>query len=142
VFKSGGYGQYMLDGKPQRAHRVAWAMRVGVVGDGLHVLHKCDNPRCVRADPDPEVSHLFLGDDRINMADMAAKGRSSHLGCGSSQPRGETASNVILTEAQVREIRAAYVPWKVTQRELAKRYVVQQTTISGLLNGYSWRHVE
>lgn len=141
-FKSGGYGQYMLDGKPQRAHRVAWSMVNGEFPSDLRVLHHCDNPRCVRAETDPAVSHLFLGTTADNAADMAAKGRASRLGCGGSQPRGETASNVLLTEQQVGEIRAAYVPWKVTQRDLASRYGVAQTTISGVLNRYSWKHLK
>ena len=137
-----GYGQYMLDDKPQRAHRVAWTLSVGPIPEGLLVLHKCDNRGCVRVDADPALSHLFLGDHQANAADMVSKGRESRLGCGASQPRGEAASNVILTEAHVREIRAAYVPWKTTQRELARRYGVSQSAISGVLNGYSWNHVK
>ena len=60
-----GYGLFGLLGKTTRAHRIAW----GDVPDGLHVLHRCDNPPCVRR------SHLFLGTDRDNQRDKAAKGR-------------------------------------------------------------------
>lgn len=68
---SGGYGQFMVgsrtDGsrKLLYAHRLAW----GDVPDGMDVLHKCDNPPCVRR------SHLFLGTAADNMRDAAAKGR-------------------------------------------------------------------
>lgn len=142
TFKSGGYGQFMLDGRPQRAHRVAWIRIVGAIPEGMQVLHRCDNPLCVRVSKDPDSSHLFLGDTATNMADMARKGRASRLGCGASQPRGEAVRSSVLTAGQVREIRAAYIPWKVTQRSLALRYGVKQTTISSILNGYSWCHVE
>lgn len=54
-----------------RAHRVAWEIAEGPVPDGLHVLHRCDNPPCVCP------AHLFLGTDADNTADMMAKGRHS-----------------------------------------------------------------
>jgi hypothetical protein len=81
-FKS-GYAAFSMfvDGvKKQRlASRVAWEMAYGpivghVAGDSekeIVVMHKCDNPRCVRPD------HLQLGTDADNIADMIAKGRNS-----------------------------------------------------------------
>jgi hypothetical protein len=52
------------------AHRLAWEMARGAIPPGLHVLHRCDEPRCCN----PE--HLFLGTQAENMADMHRKGRS------------------------------------------------------------------
>lgn len=51
------------------AHRYAWILTNGEVPDGLHVLHRCDNPPCCNP------AHLFLGTHQDNMADKARKGR-------------------------------------------------------------------
>lgn len=53
----------------KRAHILSYETHYGPTG-GLFVLHRCDNPPCIRPD------HLFLGDNAANMADMSAKGRS------------------------------------------------------------------
>lgn len=65
-----GYGLFRLTGEPTRtAHRVAYELFVGSLTDEQFVLHRCDNPKCVRPD------HLFLGTQADNVQDMAAKGR-------------------------------------------------------------------
>lgn len=69
-FTSAGYGSHWRNKKRQQAHRVAWEDANGPIPAGLHVLHKCDNKKCVR------VGHLFLGTHKDNMRDMAAKGRA------------------------------------------------------------------
>jgi hypothetical protein len=67
-----GYG-FIGSGPPQRkpllAHRVSFEIAFGPIATGMCVLHRCDNPLCVRPD------HLFLGTLRDNTQDSIAKGR-------------------------------------------------------------------
>jgi hypothetical protein len=64
-----GYGSLGPTYQERRAHRFSWLLANGPIPEGAWVLHRCDNPSCVRPD------HLFLGDSRANVLDMHAKGR-------------------------------------------------------------------
>ena len=67
-----GYGAFYFRGSRQRAHRVAWVLERGDIPEDASILHRCDNPACVR------VSHLFLGSQADNLSDMVGKGRHGH----------------------------------------------------------------
>jgi hypothetical protein len=67
-----GYGGLMYKNKYYKAHRVSYEVFNGPIANGLWVLHKCDNPKCVS----PE--HLFLGSRSDNMKDCYKKGRSKN----------------------------------------------------------------
>ncbi len=67
-----GYGRFGFRSTNWKASRVSWTLTFGEIPAGIHVCHKCDNPKCVR----PE--HLFLGDYQANMDDMNSKGRNGH----------------------------------------------------------------
>lgn len=64
------YASFYVDGRSRQAHHAAWILFRGELPQGVHVLHKCDTPRCVNPD------HLFLGTHADNMADMKTKGRA------------------------------------------------------------------
>lgn len=63
------YGQFHLEGRNAYAHRVAAMLVHGDLPDDAVVLHRCDNPACVRPD------HLAVGTQADNIGDMADKGR-------------------------------------------------------------------
>lgn len=44
-----------------------------------------------------------------------------------------------LTQREVDEIRASYIPWKVTYRELAERYGVSAPQIYYIVNNQAWK---
>lgn len=70
-----GYGSFTIDGLGMPPSRAAWLLFVGPIPDGLFVLHRCDNPPCVRWE-----AHLFLGTCQDNGIDMSEKGRGWNQG--------------------------------------------------------------
>lgn len=107
------YGIIRVAGKSKKAHRVSWEAFNGPIPDGLNVLHKCDNTRCINPD------HLFLGTQADNVADCKAKGRLVPPVCPPEKKargdangmrrhpdslRGEKNGRSKLTDAQRREI--------------------------------------
>lgn len=135
-----GYGRFLWDGRPASSHRVAWALCVGPIPAGLHVLHRCDNRRCVRPD------HLFLGTNADNVADMVAKGRTARgqehgtHRRPESRPKGERNGNARLTAHAVREIRRRCALGE-SQSSLAFAFGVSETTIHDVLARRRWAHV-
>ena len=73
---SKGYGSFMLcvEGFSWHvsAHRVSWKLTTGYLPIGKSILHRCDNPSCVRPD------HLWAGTQMDNMRDAVNKGRTHH----------------------------------------------------------------
>ena len=71
--KEGGYGLFYLpiegEWKCKVASIVSWFLHTGA-WPTLFVLHRCDNPACVR------FSHLFLGTQLDNVRDCITKGRA------------------------------------------------------------------
>ncbi len=119
--QAAGYGSFVVHkgDSPVGAHRLSYELEIGSIPTGMQVLHRCDNPSCVRP------SHLFLGTQRDNMRDMRTKGRWRY------KPRdqsGERNPNAILSDAQVAamlgELVAGGRPVNV-----ARKYGIQYRTL-------------
>lgn len=121
-----GYGRLNILGKTALAHRISWEAFRGPIPDGLHVCHSCDNPPCINP------AHLFLGTDRDNIRDAAAKNRLAP-----SRARGEMHRKARLTEEDVRAIRGS----AESNGQLAERYKVSKGAIKGVRTRKNWRHV-
>lgn len=124
-----GYGQFGIDGKILRAHRVAYKLVYGDIPEGLCVCHHCDNPGCIRP------SHLFLGTYRDNTQDAVAKGRMK-------QPdnRGEKHGMSKLVEDDIHDIRQLNSSG-VERKLLAKMWEVSEVHISNIVNRKKWKHI-
>lgn len=138
-----GYGQIRSDEVQQRKRRashVSWELHYGPIPSETYVLHRCDNPPCVRPD------HLFLGTHADNMVDRSAKGRAARGSrSGAHQhpemvPRGESHGMSKLTESAVQHIRQTR-PSRAMVLSLARQYKVDVSTIWLVFHGKTWRHL-
>ena len=124
--KVDGYGQLNVNKRPLRAHRVAWTLYVGRIPDGMHVLHRCDNPACVNP------AHLFLGTNADNIADKLAKHRQRPGGAS-----GTRNGRATITPADVLTIRASSASTYV----LGRQYGLDPATIGKIKRGVLWKTV-
>jgi hypothetical protein len=129
-----GYGKSRFKRKSIKAHRLSYLTFIGEIPNNLYVLHNCDNPACVNP------KHLFLGDHQDNMKDRNNKNR---------QAKGEDHGRSKLLPEEVDEIRTLWSAElaerakgkgiQLTQKELAKRFKVGQTTINHIINNKRWK---
>jgi len=124
-----GYGWFHTSEGPKGAHRVA-AFLVGLLptlSHELHVLHRCDNPKCCNP------THLFLGTNADNARDKALKNRGRGVAqFGESNPASK------LTAVQVADIQKKYATGTISQTNLAKEYGMTQPAISRIVTGARW----
>ena len=130
-----GYGHIRVGKQKIKAHRYSWILHNGALSpiqtehpNGTCVLHRCDNPPCVRPD------HLFIGSNEDNMKDRHEKGRDANL---SGEARGLSK----LVPKQVLEIRDLYKSGKYTQRQIGLVFGVHQKTVSNIITLKHWRGV-
>ena len=123
-----GYGLVWHDGKNRSAHRVSFELRNMPIMDERHVMHLCDNRRCIN----PE--HLRLGSRAENMADMVAKGRSW-------KARGFAHASAKLSPQIAAEIRRRFKPRSKTdgRNALAREFGVTPAAIWFVVNGITWK---
>lgn len=117
-----GYGTFCVKhGHSLYAHRLSSVIHDGPLPRNIYVLHRCDNPACVR----PE--HLFRGTQKDNMQDCVEKGRLNP-----GYVAGERNGMSVLTNDQVRELRRAYAAGKGCSA-LAKETGINRSTIKNVV---------
>jgi Mor family transcriptional regulator len=156
---SQGYGIIHIgNGKFQVAHRTSWEIHTGEkVPKDLMVLHKCDNPPCVK------FKHLFTGNQFDNMRDMIAKGRAlfqkdpekaraiARAGMNYAGRKhyflehhiGEESSKAKLNNRMVRQIRKLRSNG-ASSKEIAYKFKIGKSTVNRVVNKDAvggWRHV-
>lgn len=110
----------------QTAHVTSWCLEHGAPPEGQHVLHRCDNRKCINP------KHLWLGTNAENIADKMQKGR---------HPRGSQFEHAKLDEKKVAMLlkeRAA----GASAPTLAKKYGVTLENIMSVVKGRTWKHVQ
>ena len=119
------YGFIKIGGKNVKAHRHAYELKVGPIGDA-YVLHRCDTPLCVRPD------HLFLGTHADNMKDRGSKER---------QARGDRHWATKATADQVREVRHLREQG-LLYKEIAEQCGLSKGIVGNILRGTTWGWLE
>lgn len=124
-----GYGRFMLCrglNVPTSvlAHRMSWVIwNKRVIPKGKRILHRCDNPPCVR------WSHLFSGTALQNSRDAVLKNRiATGERCGTSK----------LTWIEVEEIRKAHSGGQ-TKASIARSKMMSPAQIGDIILGRAWK---
>lgn len=117
---SDGYGHVRCGDKIVAAHRASFALAYGRVPSG-HVLHSCDNPRCINPD------HLSEGSHRRNMRECAlrARNRTPRPGNGYTKLSGN----------DVAAIKRRFAAGETNKSALAREYGVTPPRIRQVLHG-------
>jgi hypothetical protein len=133
---AGGIGssdrpKFTINGKQYQTSRIIWKIVNGSDPGELHVLHKCNNGKCVNPD------HLYLGTDRDNIVDWYNDNPGSHR---NKMTKGSNHPNSKLTESDIRTIREN--SHNRTHKQLAKEFDICRSTVSYIIKGRLWPHVK
>lgn len=130
-----GYGRFYYRGRTHSAHRFVYERSYGPIPAGMFVCHHCDNPPCVNP------AHLFVGTAADNTADMMRKGRYRQ-GSRENVVRGEDVARSVLTERDVRAMRAIRAERGSPYYVIAQQFGVATRTAWLAVTGRTWAHVE
>lgn len=113
------YGAVKINYIDLRAHRVSFFIAHGSFDDSLLVCHKCDVTKCVNP------AHLFLGNNTVNVRDMASKAR------------GKTKARMTIETAD--EIRRVYAAGGITQQKVADKFGISIAMVCFIINRKFWK---
>lgn len=138
-----GYGRFWQGGTNHRAARWLLGYMNGGIPPGMHVLHSCDTPTCVRPD------HLSFGTGKENSRQQVMRGRqwAPYRLAGVEILRGERIGRSKLKEPAVKEIRRVYAPGTAGEssptslRGLAREYGVSKYAIFAIVHRLTWTHI-
>lgn len=128
----GDYPRVRDGGRQILVHRLAWILSHPDESPPAVVRHLCNNPPCLA----PE--HLAAGTQFDNMQDCIRAGRFTPPGLSA---KGIGNARAILTEDDVYEIRRLAGSGEA-QNILAAEFGVSTSTINGIVQGRTWRHLE
>jgi hypothetical protein len=158
-YKDGnGYGMFSVNKINRLAHRVSFEINVKPIPFGMCVLHRCDNPSCVRPD------HLWIGTQLENIADRDKKGRqvasSGEKNGKYTKPektprgenhgrytkpertaRGERNGQSKLTDNLVLYIRERHARGDVSLQYIATEIGISRTIVWRVVRRKSWKHI-
>ncbi len=114
--------------KVQTPYQLAYVLHYGDYDRTLIICHKCNNRNCLNP------VHLYAGTHKENTADMFRAHRQPNR-------HGYYATNRILDESQVLEIKKLLLEGTLLQREIAAMYEVDRITINDIHNKRTWKHL-
>jgi hypothetical protein len=126
-----GYGFFWEGKKDVYAHRFSWSRYNGEIPKGLFILHRCDNPPCVKP------GHLSIGTPLDNVKDCWSKVRGRL-----DFKKGTEHYLAKLDPSAVIDIKTNYIFRKVTQKHFASKYGVSSVTIHHVLSSRNWKHLD
>lgn len=109
-----------------RAHHAALMLSGSVIPSDREVRHTCDTPACV------EISHLKIDTHVANIADKVEKNR---------QAKGMTHGMVVLTEADVIEMRRRRTETGDSYATLGAAFGVDPTHAWRIVTRKAWSHI-
>jgi hypothetical protein len=130
-----GYGVIVVAAKQIKTHIFSWVLHNGDLSPytgrstkykNQLVLHKCDNPKCVRP------KHLFLGTQRDNVLDKIKKNR--HIDYS-----GDKSTTAKLSWDDVRTIRKTFNTKTITKKQLGVMYKVTPENIGRIIRAETWK---
>ena len=105
-----GYGQFKIDGKNRKAHRVAYEHLVGPVPNGLCLDHLCRNRACCNPD---HLEPVTIQENTLRGQTLQARNASA-IACIHGHPFDET--NTIIRTNGNRACRACSLATKARYR--------------------------
>lgn len=128
-----GYGRkwWTINGRSKewRAHQIGYFLTHGDLPPRVGILHDCDDPPCCN----PRCLHP--GDQKVNMAEAKARGRTTK---GRATVFGSAHGNAKLTEEAAVEI-SRRLDLGATKIGLSREFNISRWTVQEIAKGKRWR---